>query len=1290
MSKFRTSILIIGMLVIVVAASLLTVFALFATGAVVTERIELYYAVFNAEKEYDGTPLVATNYELVSGKLQEGHYSVVEFKGSQTDAGISKSSLSVKICDKDGYDVTSGYKIGVSGGTLKVTRKSIAVTLNDAEVMYNGTKVSFEDYTVTEGSLVSGHKIAGSQNIQLISVNDELPSDLKPVVFDAAGNDVTKNYEVFFTMGTIRVVPRPVTVKPADAVKTYDGVEVTLGNVQILSGSLAEGQYFKGTEINYGDESYIDVCDVVTRITKIAIYQIVGTKEVDVTENYDLDYTSETGVVRIEKRLLTIAAKSQSWVYDGTDHTVTNGDIPLSCEGLAHGELLVSVKQSETIRNVGEKTQYVTDIKLSDNASLSNYEVVSIPGTLTVVARDVTIITPTISKTYDGKPLKGASPQNEPTSMNIAPNHELRYDLENLTPITECGVERNEIECTIVDKDDPDTDLTENYNVTYVYGTLTILKRSARITTLTYTKVYDGQTLYGYVDDSDIIKYNFVSGHEVVVPTGEDCPNITDVDRITNSYTVTVYDGEVDVTENYDISYQYGYLEITPLSIKVKTKGETRQYNGETLRRDDTDFVNLPEGVTAKLVGEDYPEITDVDRVENAVTFTLEYNGTPLDEKNYVIDYSYGYLEITPYNFSLRLTDYSLVYNGSAFDFNTAEEEPFGDGNTFTDFLPKDAFTLQSSKAQIINAGSYSYTAKLKPEYKDSNFNIKITGGAIEIEKCGVNVELTSDTFEYSGEVWEPAFNTDIILSGADGNDIFHLTDNMAYTLEDLFSVVKSGVIKNVGVYNYTVKFKHSSDDRNHNLYISGGDITVTARRINITLKNDTVDYNGQSRLPDIDDAITSELPRGLNKSDFKVVSESASVVNASATPYYYTVQMANPLEAGNYELNVTGGSITINKCTVEITLPASSDVTFDGNTHVPDLNDLIEISTLPEHLKGVYESRLKVTANGEIKNVGKYTYTIEFKNSADYDNHNLQVGNGIIQINECTVNVTLNPFKKQYNAEVHKIGLGDAINNVSCANGSDIITNANAAKYFETYTHETVKDVRIYYYGIKFIYKEDAQNFRLMVNGEEGGEQKYEVTPIATGLVSNVSQQGKVFDGEIYTVDTASAIGGGLIYLSATLPFEHTISVDCATQKAVAGSQRATYTNLRIYNEYGDDITRNFKLSYNDVYVTVLISPRDIAFELDNYFCTESNRPRDAADVRSCLRVSGATPLFEGYFISFNEEIIEINNQRNTLTVDYYYLRSISIYNKEGENVSESFNIVNMDDLSSSIIITG
>lgn len=1131
MSRFRVSILIIGMLVIVVAASLLTVFALYITGAVVTERTELVFAVSDEEKIYDGTPLNAVHYELVSGEMRKGHYAEVEFSGSQTDAGESRSSLSIKICDPKGFDVTSEYKIGVSGGLLKVLPKDISVTLNDEEVTYNGTKVNFENYTVTEGELVLGHKIAGSQNVQLITVKDALPSDLKPVVFDAVGKDVTKNYNVNFTIGEIRVVPRPVTVKPADKVKVYDGVEINLNEVEILSGSLADGQYFKEIEINSGDTRFIDVTDSgVTHITKIKIYQRIGSEEIEVTENYDLDYFSETGVVRIEKRPLTITAKSRSWEYDGTEHDLSNDTEPLSCEGLAPGEQLISIKYSGSRKNAGETENNINikDIRILDkatsqSASLDNYEITVISGTLTVLKREVTIITPTLSKAYDGEPLMGASENEKPIGLNLATNHKIDFDEDSLLSITEHGTIRNRIECKIVDEFDVNnTDLSDNYNITYYYGEITVVKRTVRVTTPSYTKVFDGDTLYCYEEIEDIDVDNLVTGHSIVAPAVDEVYGITDVTRILNKFKVSVQDNTgVDVSDNYDIVYTYGALEITRLYISVRTGSETREYNNKPLQcgDDKTDFGFIPEGLEPVVDGE-YPSITDVSKRENRFSYKLLKDGKDVDKNNYRFEYTYGYLEIIP---------------------------------------------------------------------------------------CNVYVDLENYDFDYKGEAWIPPAPEEAIISlnGADGSYITHLDKN-------LFTIATGSAVKDVGDYTYTVKFIDSTNDRNHNLYAYGGKITISKCPIDITLPTEEKSYNGKSQLP-TSDVMEGDLPNGLEKSDFKIVSESGNMVNASDYPYYYTAQMIDSREAENYEITVTGGILKINRCDVTVTL----------------------------------------------------------KNFI---------------------------YERYYNGSEHKLSLAEAVESVNCGDAdTQPITMENLAFYFELTTSVIIKDAGNYTYKIRFIYNDNYSNFNLKITNrnEEG---TYVVNKFEAQLTGRILNLSKVYDGKGYTHNYNSDTGNRQIRIldmsGYEIPFISSFSVTYETDKSSAATHALNYTNLRIINDDGDDITRNINIIEDNTMVNVTIKPRDITFTLQNYICSSVNGLRSGSpEFAECLKVSSSTPLLSGYYISFNTDNINFNRVNNNYVIRFNDFASIVIHNENGEDVTDNFNITNIsdgDDLTAQVLVIG
>lgn len=771
--KFRSSIFIIGMLVIVVAASLLTVFALYITGAVVTEQIELVYAVHDAEKVYDGTPLVADEFELVSGALQEGHEAAVEFLGAQTEAGTSSSSLSVRIYDRKGYDVSGEYKIGVESGTLHVDRKEIAVTLNDEKVVYNGEKVLFENYTVTKGELVLGHRVGGSQNVQLINAYDKLPYDLKPVVFDAVGRDVTNNYEITFTMGDIEVLPRAVTVKPLDHIKTYDGVEITnLNAVEIFSGSLAEGQYFGAAEVNYGTERPLDVCDITTRITRLKIYQKIGSEEIEVTDNYELDFWTETGILRIEPRKLVITAKSESWVYDGTTHDLSDETEAEACEGFVRGEGLKSVGYLGEITNVGtaKNTIDIDKVRFTAETDAGNYEIVCVEGTLTVTQRPLTVITPTRTKTFDGYPL------------------------------------------------------------------------------------------YGYDTTDEIETDNLVEWHALVAAGGDERFHIPDVvDRRANIFTVSVEEDGQDVTGNYKINYQYGTLQITPLTFTVKTGGETWEYDGEPhgLGDNQTSVEGLPEDgnlVAGLADGERYPEVTNVaDTGKNAALFALTYadSGNKVAAKNYKIEYDYGLLEITPFDLVFTLNELEGEYNGGVYRWGDSVGEAL-EGNALPAFLREglNAFKLTArSKGDVINAGTYYYTAAFADGFDSSNYHLVIEeDGVLTIAKCPVIIRLSEYVAGVSGEY---EYNGRPQLPDSSAVDFVDVPLG-ALAPEDFEIVSESGEIIDASsaLYYFTARLKDAEKANNYEIVIENerGSLKIVPCNLTVTFiepENNAV-YTGE------------------------------------------------------------------------------------------------------------------------------------------------------------------------------------------------------------------------------------------------------------------------------------------------------------------------------------------------------------------------------------------------------------------------------------------------------------
>lgn len=345
--KSRTSLFVIGIIIAMLAASLLTVLALFMTGVISTNKIELEFTVGAVEaKEYDGTPLRATSYVFNSGKLKEGHYLEVKSVGSQLNCGTSESDLLIKIYDEKNKEVTDEYSVKVNKGELTVTPKPITILLRSQQIPYSGKEIPIECYEVYKGNnlignpddfpkgeLVEGHKLVISFPGKFENVGDELPpfsewEDDNFKIYDAAGNVVTSNYslqEGFYGNSNIEIVPRRIKVKVLDAEKYYDGTPLE-PRYELISGSLAEGQFIGEAEfVNEKGEnlSVVKVGDSTNaKVSSILIYKQEGFDLVPLTDeemkNYVLEGGAEVfGALTVKRRPVTVTAKDFVKIYDG-------------------------------------------------------------------------------------------------------------------------------------------------------------------------------------------------------------------------------------------------------------------------------------------------------------------------------------------------------------------------------------------------------------------------------------------------------------------------------------------------------------------------------------------------------------------------------------------------------------------------------------------------------------------------------------------------------------------------------------------------------------------------------------------------------------------------------------------------------------------------------------------------------------------------------------------------------------------------------------------------------------
>ena len=269
----------------------------------------------SASKIYDGRALTSNSYKISSGELVKGHKLTATVTGSQTALGSSANVVdksSVKITDASGKDVTANYSVTTAAGTLTVNRDpvtAITLTVGDGSKVYDGKPYRFiaSDIRVTSGSLPAGYTIEATFNPEAPVDVGKYEVTIKSVTIrNAAGADVTAQFNITRVKGSFSITARPLTIETKAANKVYDGTALTERSTPTITGRVEGHQVtlrITGSQTKVGS-SENTVADV--KITD---------KEsgANVTKNYAITY--QYGLLTVSEAAEgSTEAGSYSWV----------------------------------------------------------------------------------------------------------------------------------------------------------------------------------------------------------------------------------------------------------------------------------------------------------------------------------------------------------------------------------------------------------------------------------------------------------------------------------------------------------------------------------------------------------------------------------------------------------------------------------------------------------------------------------------------------------------------------------------------------------------------------------------------------------------------------------------------------------------------------------------------------------------------------------------------------------------------------------------------------------------
>ncbi|MCH7407640.1 gliding motility-associated C-terminal domain-containing protein [Belliella aquatica] len=883
-------------------------------------------------KVYDGTALSDTGSSITAGALVTGHTYTATVTGSQTNVGSSANVASAALI-KDGADndVTANYAITYVDGALAVTALAIEITADSNTKVYDGTALTDTGSSITDGALVTGHTYTATVTGSQTNVGSSANIASAAVIKDASDNDVTVNYAITYVDGTLAVTALAIEITADSDSKIYDGAALTDTGSSITDGALVTGHTYTatvtGSQTNVGSNANVASAAVI----KDAL-------DNDVTTNYAITYVD--GALAVTALAIEITADSDSKVYDGTALTDTGSSITTGALVSGH-TYTATVTGSQT--NVGSSDNLASEAVIKDasnNDVTANYAITYVNGSLAVTTLAIEITADSDSKVYDGTALTDTG--SSITGGALVTGH--TYTATVTGTQTDVGTSNNVPSAAVI-KDASENDVTSNYDISYVNGTLEVTKLSIEITADSDSKIYDGAALID--TGSSITDGALVSGHTYMATVTGSQTNVGSSVNVASAAVIKDA-SDNDVTANYAITYVDGALVVTALAIEITADSDSKVYDGTALTDTGSSITDgafvTGHTYTATVTGSQ----TDVGSSANVPSTAVIKDGSDNDvTANYAITYVDGSLEVTALAIEITADSDSKFYDGTALT-DTGSSITTGalvSGHTYT-------VTVTGSQTDVGSSANVPSTAVIKDASDNdvtTNYAITYVDGSLEVAKS--TLTLTPDanqtkeygdsdptlTYEFSGEATGETPGFDGSLTRVQG--------------------------ENVGTYEITRGNLELMDNgsfkaTNYQLDLTTGvDFEITKAALTITANNDSKfvtqsDANGYA---------------GVSYSGFKF-GEDESVLNttnltiirtntgAEAAGEYADVLQASGVTAQNYEISYVPGDFTIVGADQLLVKLKDSEVIY-GSTPVYEIDEVGYFSSDDQLIKDLTSS---------------------------------------------------------------------------------------------------------------------------------------------------------------------------------------------------------------------------------------------------------------------------------------------------------------------------------------------
>ena len=452
-------------------------------GSLKIAPMDLTITAGSANRTYDGTPLTKDSYTTSADPAEGDTITSVTLTGSQLNVGSSDNVASDAKLMRGDKDVTENYNITYEKGTLAVTpltdKVTVTITGNTDSKIYDGNEHSVTGYTTAIDNqlyTVSDFTFTG-EAIAKGTDADSYQMGLNKSQF--ANNSANfANVEFVVTDGSLQINPRSVKLTSATDEKVYDGQPLTNGVVTVSGDGFVKGEgaayNVTGSQTNAGssDNTFTYTLNPGTKADNYVIETAEGT----------LTVTPMTAEV-----VVNIQGSKLSKVYNGAEQSVNGYETAISNPLYTAADFAFSGTASVTGTDAGSYPMGLKAEQFQNTSkNFTNVKFVVNDGELTINPMPLTITAGSDSKAYNGTPLTN----DTFTRTSLAAG-------DTLASVTVTGSQTNVGSSDNVASDAKlvrgDRDVTANYAIKYLPGTLTVTKNeSAKLTADAYRGVYDG------------------------------------------------------------------------------------------------------------------------------------------------------------------------------------------------------------------------------------------------------------------------------------------------------------------------------------------------------------------------------------------------------------------------------------------------------------------------------------------------------------------------------------------------------------------------------------------------------------------------------------------------------------------------------------------------------------------------------------------------------------------------------------------------------------------------------